>query len=136
MAAIVHARHSAQVTTASGLDIIAGLWLIVSPFFLAYGNLSRAMANDVILGIIIGILALVRFTGAYREGWISWVNVLLGIWVLISPWALGYADNSVVMRNNVILGIIVILLSGWSALATDTDDRMSGSMPGDHNLAS
>ncbi len=135
MAAIVHARHSAQVTTASGLDIIAGLWLIVSPFFLAYGNLSRAMANDVILGIIIGILALIRFTGAFREGWISWINLLLGIWVLISPWALAYASHSVAMRNNVILGIIVILLSGWSALATDTADAMDMGMPNDRNLA-
>jgi hypothetical protein len=135
MAAVVHTRHSAQVTTASGLDIIAGLWLIISPFFLAYGNLSRAMANDVILGIIIGILALIRFTGAFREGWISWINVLLGIWVLISPWALGYADNAVAMRNNVILGIIVILLSGWSALATDTADEMDMPTPGEHHLA-
>lgn len=135
MAAIAHARHSAQVTTASGLDIIAGLWLIVSPFFLAYGNLPRAMANDVILGIIIGILALIRFTGAFREGWISWINLLLGIWVLISPWALGYASQSVAMRNNVILGIIVILLSGWSALATDTADAADLDMPSDGKLA-
>jgi hypothetical protein len=120
MARALPVRHSGQVATASGLDILAGIWLIISPFFLAYANAPRATSNDVILGIIIASLAAVRFFGAYEQAWLSWINVLLGIWVLISPWALGYQTVPAPLWNNVILGIIVIILAAWSALATDT----------------
>lgn len=122
MARALPVRHSGQVATASGLDILAGIWLIISPFFLAYNSAGRATSNDVILGIIIAIIAAVRFFGAYEQAWLSWINVLLGIWVLISPWALGYSNVAAPLWNNVILGIIVIILAAWSALATDTAD--------------
>jgi len=33
---------------------------------------------------------------------ISWINILLGIWVLISPFVLGFAQAPRAMWNNVI----------------------------------
>ena len=35
-----------------------GIWLIVSPFLLGYAALSNALWNQIVLGVIIGILAL------------------------------------------------------------------------------
>jgi hypothetical protein len=51
---------------------------------------------------------------------LSWINVLLGIWVLISPWVLGFAGHATPMTNNVITGIVIIILAAWSALATSS----------------
>jgi hypothetical protein len=118
MAYAIH--HRGQVATASGLDILAGIWLLISPFVLAFSRVTGAMANDVVLGIVIGVLAAIRFFGAYRQTWLSWINALLGVWVLISPWVVGYSFNHVALTINVVLGIIVIILACWSALATDT----------------
>jgi hypothetical protein len=115
------AAHRAQVQTASGLDVLAGIWLIISPFIIGYGALSGATTNDVILGIVIGILAAIRFFGAYEAAFISWINVILGIWVLISPWVLGYSTNNGALANNIVMGIIVIILAAWSALATNSE---------------
>lgn len=113
------AAHRAQVQTASGLDVLAGIWLIISPFIVGYSAITGATVNDVILGIIIGILAAIRFFGAYEAAFISWINVILGIWVLISPWVLDYFSISTsALSNNVVMGIIVIILAAWSALAT------------------
>jgi hypothetical protein len=114
-------RHQGQVSTASGLDVLAGIWLLISPFVLAFHRLSGiATSNDVVLGIIIGLLALGRLSSPVRSAWMSWINVVLGIWVLISPWVLGFGNVQSAVTNNVIMGIIVIILAGWSALATDT----------------
>ena len=112
-------RHQGQVSTASGLDVLAGIWLLISPFVLAFHGHSAAVTNDVVLGIVIGILALVRsFNVSSSTVWLSWVNVILGIWVLISPWVLGFHTFGRATTNNVVMGIIVIILAAWSALAT------------------
>jgi SPW repeat-containing protein len=119
-------RHRGQVATASGLDVLAGIWLLISPFVLAFrshggafnSNVTGAVTNDVVLGIVIGLLALYRTFNAANNVWVSWLNVLLGIWVLISPWVVGFSSMRIAMTNNVIMGIIVIILAGWSALAS------------------
>jgi len=121
-------KHPGQTTTASGLDVLAGIWLLISPFVLAFSrDLNGAITNNVVLGIVIGLLALYRFFNPSANNiWVSWLNALLGVWVLISPWVVGFNRSNAAMTNNVIVGIIVIILSVWSALAstgTDMDNR-------------
>ena len=114
--------HRAQVSTASGLDVLAGVWILISPFVLLFHAHSFG-SNNVILGIIIGALALIRFfERSYDTVWMSWLNALFGIWMLISPWVLGFSHVHNAMMNNVAMGIIVILLACWSGLAT-TDSK-------------
>lgn len=111
-------KHEGQAVTASGLDVLAGIWLLISPFVLSFGSATGAVTNNVIFGIIIGLLALFRFFNPRQAVGVSWLNVVLGIWVLISPWVIGFSAYSVATSNNVIMGIIIIILAGWSALAT------------------
>jgi len=120
MAYAIRHTHSGQVTTASGLDVLAGIWLLISPWCVGFSAVSGATSNDVIFGIIIGILALVRFFNNAASPAVSWINAILGIWVLISPWVLGFGHVQAFWVNNLITGIVVIVLACWSALATNT----------------
>lgn len=52
--------------------------------------------------------------------WQDWINLLLGAWVAISPWMLGFTSNSDVMTNSVIVGCAVVLLAIW-AMVKDQD---------------
>lgn len=107
-----------QLRTASGLNVLAGIWLIIAAWILGYAGHHTPQWNDVVLGVIVGILALIRFLGAWRASVLSWINVILGIWLIISPWVLGYSDIHAAAWNNVIVGIAVILLGWWSAMTT------------------
>lgn len=109
-----------QASVASGLDVLAGIWLLISPFVLAFGNAGAAMANNVVLGIVIGIIALIRLFSPAGTTGLSWLNALLGLWVLISPWVVGFSNNATAATNNVILGIIVIILALWSGSVSST----------------
>jgi hypothetical protein len=44
------------------------------------------------------------------------VYALLGLWLLISPWALGISAINTVVANNVALGIVFIFTSLWMFL--------------------
>jgi hypothetical protein len=58
-------RVNPEESTCSGsvwpstINVIAGIWLIIAPFVLLYGSM-RARANDIVLGIVIGIFVLIR----------------------------------------------------------------------------
>ena len=52
--------------------------------------------------------------------WQDPLNLILGIWMIISPWLLGFSNLSTAMSNAVIIGIAVAALALW-ALGTDKD---------------
>ena len=70
------------------------------------------MWNNVIVGIVIAVLAIIRVSVPRQKGW-SWVNVILGIWMIISPFALG-AMTTAILWNNIILGIVIALIATGS----------------------
>ena len=109
---------TAGARTASILNIIAAIWLIVSPFVLAYTTLPVALWDTIIVGIIVLILAWARAASPLRNIGLSWLNLLLGIWLIISPFVLGYATSPTATWNNVVLGAVVVILAIWSAAAT------------------
>lgn len=107
-----------QVKAASGLNIVAGIWLIVAPFVLAYSSLMVPLWNDIIVGAVVLIFGWIRVSQPDRNVWLSWTNLVLGLWLLIAPFSLGYAGTPAAVWNDVSLGIIVAALAGWSAWAT------------------
>jgi len=109
--------HSPQLQWASGINIIAGIWLLISPWVLSFSTLTTARDNAVIFGIIVGVLAAVRLFVAPAATWLSWVNAILGIWVFISPWVLGFAGDSVALWDHLILGVIFFICGVISARA-------------------
>ncbi|MBU6389453.1 SPW repeat protein [Patescibacteria group bacterium] len=111
-----------QVRTASGLDVVAGLWLIAAPFIFNYSVNGGSTTNDIIVGIVVLVLAATQAAGEnYRMSWPSWVNVLLGIWLIIAPFALSYPSGSAAMWNDIVLGIVVGILALVSALSVPSE---------------
>ena len=105
-----------DVMTASGLNILAGIWLIIAPFVLNYSN-GDPYWNDIVFGAIVALIGLARVTGAQRASELSWINALIGVWIFISAFWLD--DTGRAAWNDVILGIIVFVLAIASASASE-----------------
>jgi hypothetical protein len=106
---------ASEATTAgtSWLNIVLGIWVIISPFVVQFARLPAAMWNNVIVGIVIAVLAIIRTSAPRQTGW-SWVNVILGIWMIISPFVLGVMTTAL-FWNNIILGIVIALIAWGNA---------------------
>jgi hypothetical protein len=102
------------VMVASGLNVLAGIWLIIAPFVLGYGS-GDPIWNDVVFGAIVAFFALIRIAGAYRAEWLSWLNALIGAWVFASAFWLDSSGRA--QWNDIILGAIVFVLGLISATA-------------------
>lgn len=98
---------------ASMINLLAGIWLFISPWVYGYSGHINAW-NSWIIGCIIAILAGVRLS-APVQSWVSWINCVLGIWTFFSPWIFGYTGDTGRFVNNLVVGVIVFVLAIASA---------------------
>lgn len=97
------------------INLMLGAWLFASPWLMNYADvLPNAAGNAWALGAAIVLLAAVAMymPMAWEEG----VNILLGAWVAISPWVLGFTSNEEVTTNAVVVGSLVTVLAIWAML--------------------
>lgn len=97
------------------LSLALGIWMLLSPFILIspYSPIQFDMAtgHSFLMGIAI---VLVAGTALYRLYlWEEWVGAVLGLWLIISPFILGFSDVTAVMYNHVIVGLIIAADSIW-----------------------
>jgi hypothetical protein len=112
-----------QLQTASSLNVVAGVWMFISAFVIyAHGPM---VTNNVVFGMLVTVFALCRISGAYDQSWLSWLNAVVGIWVIVSPWATmgtgATGPTQAMIINNCVTGGAVLLLACWSAIATDAE---------------
>jgi hypothetical protein len=50
-----------------------------------------------------------------------YINMVLGLLLIIAPFALSYSNNPVALWSSVVIGAIIALASGYKAFAKDTN---------------
>jgi hypothetical protein len=98
-----------------GVNLLLAIWLFISPWTLGYSAITAASWNAWIVGVVLFVLSLASLTQFQR--WEEWVNTLLGLWLIVSPWVLGFSINTTAKWNMVIVGVIAGALALWNALA-------------------
>jgi uncharacterized membrane protein len=100
--------------------------MLSAPAVLSYEKIEAN--NAYIVGPLIATVAIVAMAEAVRST--RWLNLLLGVWLLLSPWLLNSGEAAKV--NDTIVGIIVACLStvkgklvlelggGWKAIFRDS----------------
>jgi len=104
------------VKGASGINLLAGIWLFVSAWVYGAYALQNAW-NSWIVGALIVILAAIRLSQPMKTVWASWINCALGIWTFASPWIYDYHTNTDRAINSMAVGIVVFVLAIVSATA-------------------
>jgi hypothetical protein len=102
------------------INLLLGIWLIIAPFALpaATGMTSASAANDVVLGILLIafswwiIAAMAPPTGA------AWFEMLCGFWLIAAPFVLRYNSRMPAVWNDVLCGIIAVVVAAIAAQAT------------------
>jgi hypothetical protein len=99
-------------------NLLLGLWLFASPWILGFAADLTPAWNAYVLGVAIVVFAAIAVY--MPKAWEEAVNIILGIWMIVSPWVLGFSTHMVATRNAVIVGILVTAFAIW-AMVLDTD---------------
>lgn len=54
-----------------------------------------------------------------RKEYKNWFKLILGSWVLISPWVLGFSGITFAKWSNVVAGIVLVLLPLWEMFSDE-----------------
>lgn len=107
---------------------LIGIWLVVSHWALdiaAPEGISAALATVALWNAIVsGVVAIalgVAATAAFKA-WEEWASIALGLWLVVSPWLLGYAAMQTATWNVTISGVLIILSAAWAMY----DERQAG----------
>lgn len=89
-------------------NLVLGAILFASPWIWNF-DAGRPSQNAMIVGIIIAVLAIAALS-AFAV-WEEWLNLIVGLWAVISPWVLGFHARTTEMTAHVVIGILVAVLA-------------------------
>lgn len=93
-----------------------GCWLAVTPWLhnsgLADGGLAIPVSwSFIAAGSAAAVLAAAaQYTG---NSWEEWGCVAIGLWLVLSPWTLGFTDNEPAAWTAVLSGGAIMVLAVW-----------------------
>jgi hypothetical protein len=95
------------------VTLVLGIWLFISPWALGfYAGMTAASWNFFIVGVAFVVFAVAALN--LRTLWEEWVNLVLGIWMIVSPWVLRFNGTSVARDDAIIVGLIAAAISIWA----------------------
>ena len=102
--------YAAEARIASGIDILLGSWLILSPWLFDCSAKSATLSS-VTAGVLIALLAAIRVASVSDSAGLSGIDLILAFWIVASPWVYEYATNAPALMDHVVVGVLVALLA-------------------------
>jgi SPW repeat-containing protein len=101
--------------------LVLGILLVVAPWIFGTATTQALIAwNAGIVGVALVASTLWTFAqasvSATEWGYIAWLQLILGAWLIIAPWLLGFAAITTAAWTAWIIGILVVVISVWKLL--------------------
>ena len=103
------------------VNALLGSWLVLSPWVVGYAQDRVALTNAVAVGALLAAGAIGAIV--LPTAWEEWTEVALGIWLMASPWALGFTGHMAATQNALFCGLAVTVLALW---VLGTEDAYGG----------
>jgi hypothetical protein len=98
------------------VNLVLGAWMVVSPWALGFADKQNPAALTAwVLGAAIIVFAAIAVS--MPQAWEEGINILLGVGLLASPWALNFATQETPTTNAVVVGVLVGALALWAMLS-------------------
>jgi hypothetical protein len=115
-------NYASRARIASGTSILLGIWLLVSPWVFGYQvDGAPAIWNSVTVGGAVAFFAACNLLSAHPRTGLYWINVLLALWIMMSPFRYGYAANTGFFDNLVLAVMIAGCAIGGDAATASAE---------------
>jgi hypothetical protein len=99
-------------TAPDWINIVLAVCLFISPWAIGFVTDVMPAWNAWIVAVVVGIFAIATLS-AFAE-WEEWINLVLGLWLIVSPWLLGFAADVNAMWTHVLMGVLIAAVSAWA----------------------
>lgn len=91
------------------INLILAVWLFLSPWIVGFAGLVPAAWTAWLSAIAVFIFAVAALL-AFAE-WEEWINLIVGVWVLISPWVVHFSDRQKPTVTLLVTGVAIALIA-------------------------
>lgn len=88
-------------------QLVSATFLFVSPWLFTFTN-AASSTDDRISAVLVGASSFAALI-IFRE-WEEWVNLILGLWILVSPWILNF-HVAAATHVNVAVGVLITYIA-------------------------
>jgi hypothetical protein len=88
-------------------QLALAVFLFVSPWLFAFAHGTLRINTWISAAVVVDVSAVALI--AFRE-WEEWIACVLGVWIAVSPWVLGF-QHTVAMFINLSVGILIAYLA-------------------------
>jgi hypothetical protein len=89
-----------------------GIWLIASPWAFGFSDQSAATMNALIMGSILVLEEMLEVV--VHEMAEEWIDLVAGLWLVVSPLVLGFASQTAASANTAAVGLLTVLFAAWA----------------------
>ena len=102
-------KNRVELTAMNIVNAVVGAGLFLSPWLFGFAGQQAASWNAWIGGLLVAIIAVAAVTQV--ETWEEWVNLAIGLWLVISPWVLGFTGLTNAFWGTLMAGLVVAVLA-------------------------
>ena len=95
-------------------NLILGMILFFSPWLFGLSSGAQWQTASIV-GILIAVLSIAAL--AAFAVWEEWLNLVAGLWLIVSPWLLGFQESNA-MTIDVLIGAVVAALAAFEVWFT------------------
>lgn len=90
------------------VNLTLGAWLFLSPWIFRENAVDYGTSwNLWVVGILVAGSAALALRNL--KPWEEWINLFLGLWLILSPWVFGYTHENELLWNSILVGTVVAL---------------------------
>lgn len=91
--------------------MLAGIFTLLSPWLTNETSNSHGALNAIVVGLVVMIIAGIQLFGTtiFSDA----LNFLAGLWLLVSPFVLGYANTGQLRYWHFVLGAIIAIIAAF-----------------------
>lgn len=94
------------------VNLVLAVCLFISPWVVGFAGEMMAAWNAWIVAVLLAIVAVVALS-AFAE-WEEWLSLVLGLWLIVAPWVLGFAGSLNALWAHLVLGVLTAAVSAWA----------------------
>ena len=101
-----------------------GLWLLIAPLTMQHPLTGEASLHAYVVGVVLVLDSTTRLF-SMRIG-NEWLILILGLWLMVSPSALGFGNyviTSTASWNQIIVGFLVCIMVVWEMILLGSEEK-------------
>lgn len=100
------------------VGVAIGAWMLISPWVVGFSDHQAATMNALVMGTILVLEEMLEL--GVHETAEEWIDLVAGLWLIMSPAALGFGSLMSALASTIAAGLLTVL---FAALAMSPVDK-------------